>query len=110
MRVKEGGAPLKAHHVPGVLSLAVPCSSLIHMTLLNIVPLAINTHTQTGPALQFPQASATPPCLLLTLGKHCWSRQRKEVERKKEWEKHTYIQGERKAKRFKEKIKEKGRK
>ena len=31
------------------------------MTLLNIEPLSINTHTQTSPALQFPQASATRP-------------------------------------------------
>lgn len=44
-----------------VLSLLVSCSSLIHMTLLNIEPLSINTHTLSSPALQFPQPHPPHP-------------------------------------------------
>lgn len=65
------------------------------MPLLNIEPLSINTHTQTSPALPYSslRPQPHPPCLLLPVGKHCWSRRRKE-ERKKGT---TYIQGEREA-------------
>lgn len=81
MWVEEGWAPLKAHHVAGVLALPVSFSSLIHMTLSNIEPLSINT-----PALPYsslrpqphppvPAAASPGPTLLV--------KQRKESERKR---------------------------
>lgn len=86
MREREGGAPLKAHHVPAILSLPAPHSSLIHKTLLNIEPLSINTHTQTSPALPYSSLRPEPPPLLWanTTGQGTG---RKKEERKE----HTYI-------------------
>lgn len=64
------------------------------MTLLNIEPLSINTHTQTSPALQFPQASATPPAPLLVKAKEG---SRKKGRKKGKTYIHTYTDGEREA-------------
>lgn len=92
--VKEGGVPPKSLSrtrrvvvVGGFVF--VPRSSLVSMSLLNIEPLSINTHMQTGPTL--PRGSPwgpshththPPPWSLLPLGNHC--RRRKEAERKRQ--------------------------
>lgn len=107
---KIGRVPLKAYYIVGAFSL-----SLIHMTLLNIEPLSINTHTRTSPTLPHgsPRPSETPPppphpthspapCLpACFLWAHTAGqvKGRRQKERKK-WE--TNMQGEAKRCRTKE--------